>query len=63
MRLYNQIPKVTAEGKRLQVITDMSCDCHVTVLCFFVCLFVFLQMIVCSATLHNIEVKKLAVCH
>jgi ATP-dependent RNA helicase DDX1 len=34
-KIYNQIPKVTPEGARL-------------------------QMIVCSATLHNVEVKKLA---
>ena len=34
-RLYNQIPRMTDDGKRL-------------------------QMIVCSATLHNFDVKKLA---
>jgi superfamily II DNA/RNA helicase len=34
--MHNQIPKVTADGKRL-------------------------QMIVCSATLHDFDVKKLAV--
>ena len=35
-RMHQQIPKMTADGKRL-------------------------QMIVCSATLHDFEVKKLAV--
>ena len=35
-RLHQQIPKVTADGKRL-------------------------QMIVCSATLHSFDVKKMAV--
>ncbi|CAB4029365.1 ATP-dependent RNA helicase DDX1, partial [Paramuricea clavata] len=35
MRIYNKIPKLSSDGKRL-------------------------QMIVCSATLHSIEVKKLA---
>ena len=35
-RIYNQIPKVTFDGKRL-------------------------QMVVCSATLHSFEVKKMAV--
>lgn len=36
-RLHRQIPKITSDGKRL-------------------------QMIVCSATLHAFEVKKMAVC-
>ena len=36
-RLHRQIPKITADGKRL-------------------------QMVVCSATLHAFEVKKMAVC-
>ena len=36
-RIHNQIPKVTPDGKRL-------------------------QMIVCSATLHSFDVKKMAVC-
>lgn len=36
-RLHRQIPKITSDGKRL-------------------------QMIVCSATLHSFEVKKMAVC-
>lgn len=36
-RLHKQIPKITSDGKRL-------------------------QMIVCSATLHAFEVKKMAVC-
>ncbi|XP_050396746.1 ATP-dependent RNA helicase DDX1 [Patella vulgata] len=36
-RLHDQIPKVTSDGKRL-------------------------QMIVCSATLHSFDVKKMAVC-
>lgn len=36
-RLHRQIPKITSDGRRL-------------------------QMVVCSATLHAFEVKKMAVC-
>lgn len=37
-RIHKQIPQITPDGKRL-------------------------QMIVCSATLHSFDVKKMAVCH
>ena len=55
MRIFSKIPKVSPEGRRLQVgVAPVSCDSHVIVISL-------LQMIVCSATLHNVDVKKLAV--
>ncbi|KAK3506698.1 hypothetical protein QTP70_015545, partial [Hemibagrus guttatus] len=42
MRIYNKVPQVTSDGKRLQVV------------------FCRLLVIVCSATLHSFDVKKLS---
>lgn len=52
-KIYGLIPKVSAEGQHLQA--------SVIIINTLSYLFIKFQMIVCSATLHNFDVKKLAV--